>query len=164
MNENLDLTKILEGCPIGTKLYSTIFGNVSFKEIVSDREYPIIISQGIKTIPITKEGKYILYYDGECTLFPDKDQRDWSKFERFWDKPKFERFDPNTLQPFDKVLARVSKYNDWFAVFFSHIDDSIGRVCCSGYSWKQCIPYNDETKHLVGTRNDCSEYYKWWEE
>ena len=164
MNENIDLTKILEGCPIGTKLYSTIFGNVSLKEIVSDREYPIIISQGIKTIPITKEGKYILYYDGECTLFPDKDQRDWSKFERFWDKPKIKKFDPNTLQPFDKVLARVGKYNDWFAVFFSHIDDSIGRVCCSGYSWKQCIPYNDETKHLVGTRNDCSEYYKWWEE
>ena len=164
MNENIDLTKILEGCPIGTKLYSTIFGNVSLKEIVSDREYPIIISQGIKTIPITKEGKYILYYDGECTLFPDKDQRDWSKFERFWDKPKIKKFDPNTLQPFDKVLARVGKYNDWFAEFFSHIDDSIGRVCCSGYSWKQCIPYNDETKHLVGTRNDCSEYYKWWEE
>ena len=163
MNENLDLTKILEGCPIGTKLYSTIFGNVSLKEIVSDCEYPIIISQGIKTIPITKEGKYILYYDGECTLFPDKDQRDWSKFKRFWDKQK-EKFDPKTLKPFDKVLARVGKYNDWFAVFFSHIDDSIGRVCCSGYSWKQCIPYNDETKHLVGTRDDCPEYYKWWED
>ena len=26
------------------------------------------------------------------------------------------------------------------------------------------IPYNDETKHLVNTTNDCAEYYKWWEE
>jgi len=164
MNENLDLTKILEGCPIGTKLYSTIFGNVSLKEIVSDREYPIIISQGIKTIPITKEGKYILYYDGECTLFPDKDQRDWSKFERFWDKPKVERFDPKTFQPFDKVLGRDTNDNCWIALFFGHIGKGSHRAVCGYFSWTQCIPYNEETKHLVGTSDDCPEYYKWWEE
>ena len=164
MNENLDLTKILEGCPIGTKLYSTIFGNVSLKEIVSDREYPIIISQGIKTIPITKEGKYILYYDGECTLFPDKDQRDWSKFERFWDKPKVERFDPKTFQPFDKVLGRDTNDNCWIALFFGHIGKGSHRAVCGYFSWTQCIPYNEETKRLVGTSDDCPEYYKWWEE
>ena len=165
MNENLDLTKILEGCPIGTKLYSTIFGNVSFKEIVSDREYPIIISQGIKTIPITKEGKYILYYDGECTLFPDKDQRDWSKFERFWDKPKAERFDPKTLQPFDKVLAKDGFSSKWTCSFFSHMDNDVSfPVYCSGGYFKVCIPYNEETKHLVGTSDDCPEYYKWWKD
>ena len=164
MNENLDLTKILEGCPIGTKLYSTIFGNVSLKEIVSDHEYPIIISQGIKTIPITKEGKYILYYDGECTLFPDKEQRDWSKFERFWDKPKAERFDPKTLQPFDKVLGRDTNDNCWIALFFGHIGKGSHRAVCGYFSWTQCIPYNEETKHLVGTRDDCPEYYKWWED
>ena len=163
MNENLDLTKILDGCPKGTKFYSTIFGNVSFKEIVLDREYPIIISQGIKTIPITKEGKYILYYDGECTLFPDKDQRDWSKFERFWDKPKVERFDPKTFQPFDKVLGRDTNDNCWIALFFGHIGKGSHRAVCGYFSWTQCIPYNEETKHLVGTRDDCPEYYKWWE-
>ena len=165
MNENLDLTKILEGCPIGTKLYSTIFGNVSLKEIVSDREYPIIISQGIKTIPITKEGKYILYYDGECTLFPDKDQRDWSKFERFWDKPKVEKFDPKTLQPFDKVLAKDGFSSKWTCSFFSHMDNDVSfPIYCSGGYFKVCIPYNEETKHLVGTSDDCPEYYKWWKD
>ena len=164
MNENLDLTKILEGCPIGTKLYSTIFGNVSLKEIVSDREYPIIISQGIKTIRITKEGKYILYYDGECTLFPDKDQRDWGKFERFWDKPKVKRFDPKTFQPFDKVLGRDTNNDCWIALFFGHIGKGSHRAVCGYFSWTQCIPYNEETKHLVGTSDDCPEYYKWWED
>ena len=162
MNENLDLTKILDGCPKGTKLYSTIFGNVSLKEIVSDREYPIIISQGIKTIPITKEGKYILYYDGECTLFPDKDQRDWSKFERFWEKPKVEKFDPNTLQPFDKILVRDYCDELWNIDLFSHKTGNITRGLFS--NWCYVIPFNKETKHLVGTRNDCPEYYKWWEE
>ena len=164
MNENLDLTKILEGCPIGTKLYSTIFGNVSLKEIVSDREYPIIMSQGTKTIPITKEGKYILYYDGECTLFPDKDQRDWSKFERFWDKQK-EKFDPKTLKPFDKVLVRNDSLGSWRCDLLSHFNKfSSNPLFISTQYWHECIPYNEDTKYLLGTKYETPEYYKWWEE
>lgn len=166
MNENLDLTKILDGCPEGTKFYSTIFGNVYFTEIVLDFEYLIIMSQGIITIPITKEGKYILDYDGECTLFPSKEQRDWSKFERFWDKPKITKFDPKTLQPFDKVLSKYYIDKEWTCGILSH------PYCHSGFDGfvvnsnfvRYCIPYNEETKHLVGTSDDCPEYYKWWEE
>ena len=42
MNENIDLTKILEGCPKGTKFYSSIFGEVSFVEIYNSYDkYPI---------------------------------------------------------------------------------------------------------------------------
>lgn len=167
MNENLDLTKILEGCPIGTKFYSTIFGNVSFEEIDLDCEYPIIMSQGIITMPITKEGIYALDYDGKCTLFPDRDQRDWSKFERFWDKPKVEKvekFDPKTFKPFDKVLVRVDKNDCWMAAHFSHVDDYTHKAVCDTFYYTQCVPYNEETKHLVGTSEDCPEYYKWWEE
>ena len=164
MNENLDLTKILDGCPEGTKLYSSIFGEVVFLRI--DREnpsYPILIKVSFepKWRNLTKQGKFYAAV-GECTLFPSKDQRDWSEFVRFWDKSKIEKFDPKTLHPFDKVLVRDEDCY-WTADLFSHIDDSIGRVCCSWYSWKQCIPYNDETKNLVGTTDDCPEYYKWWE-
>ena len=164
MNENLDLTKILEGCPTGTKFYSTIFGNVSFEEIDLDCEYPIIMSQGIITMPITKEGIYALDYDGKCTLFPDKNQRDWTKFERFWDKPKVERFDPKTLKPFDKVLSKYYIDREWTCGILSH------PYCQSGFNGfivnsnfvRYCIPYNEETKHLVGKTDDCPEYYKWW--
>ena len=164
MNENIDLTKILEGCPIGTKFYSTIFGNVSFEEIDLDCEYPIIMSQGIITMPITKEGIYALDYDGKCTLFPDRDQRDWSKFERFWDKPKVEKFDLKTLHPFDKALVRVDKNDCWMAAHFSHVDDYTHKAVCDTFYYTQCIPYNEETKHLVGKTDDCPEYYKWWED
>ena len=165
MNENLDLTKILEGCPTGTKFYSTIFGNVSFEEIDLDCEYPIIMSQGIITMPITKEGIYALDYDGKCTLFPDKNQRDWSKFERFWDKPNVEKFDLKTLKPFDKVLVRNHSTNIWQPNFFGYINDENPKtISCFGFYWDYCIPYNEETKHLVGTSDDCPEYYKWWEE
>jgi len=168
MNENIDLTKILEGCPKGTKFYSTVFGEVSFEGIDTTYEYPIKLKVRYKdtihsvSIEYARDGRSNCAYDGECTLFPSKDQRVWSKFERFWDKPKVERFDPKTFQPFDKVLVRDEDCY-WTADLFSHIDDSIGKVCCSVFLWKQCVPYNDETKNLVGTTDDCSEFYKWWE-
>lgn len=163
MNENLDLTKILEGCPKGTEFYHTIYGAVLFNSIELNSEYPIrFIEDNNLVNSVTKSGLVLLDYKGECVLFPSKDQRDWSKFERFWDKPKIEKFDPKTLQPFDKVLVRDEDCY-WTADLFSHIDDGIGRVCCSCFRWRQCIPYNEETKHLVGTKEDCPEFYKWWE-
>ena len=99
--------------------------------------------------------------------FEIKDQRDWAKFERFWDKPKVEkveRFDPKTLQPFDKVLVRADKNDCWMAAHFSHVDDYSHKAACDTFYYTQCIPYNEETKHLVGTLDDCPEYYKWWED
>ena len=171
MNENLDLTKILEGCPEGTKLYSTVNGEVIFQNVASfSCDYPITAKaynknkNSMKNACFTKDGTYMLDYDGECVLFPSKDQRDWSKFERFWDKPKAERFDPKTFQPFDKVLGRDTNDNCWIALFFGHIGKGSHRAVCGYFSWTQCIPYNEETKHLVGTSDDCPEYYKWWKD
>ena len=166
MNENLDLVKILEGCPRGTKFYTTVYGEASLVCIVSKDEYPIklLLHESCVNVSLTKKGTYSIYHDGECLLFPSKDQRDWSKFERFWVKPKVEKFDVNTLQPFDKVLVSDGDCY-WKADLFSHIyDDITGVICCSCCSWKQCVPYNEETNHLIGTTDDCPEFYKWWEE
>ena len=82
MNENLNLVEILKDCPRGTKLYSTIFGDVKFEEINENRLHPIIVRIGDGHIEyFTTDGKkYYGIYNGECTLFPSKDQRDWSKF------------------------------------------------------------------------------------
>ena len=168
MNENLDLTKILEGCPQGTKFYSSIYGEVSFVEIKICFAYPIMLmSYGINQLPAgqicyAKDGNYNSAYNGECTLFPAKDQRDWSKFVRFWDKLKVEKFDPKTLQPFDKVLIRNVDNGFWNAAFFSYIAGQW--VNCVGSGTAECIPYNEETKHLLGTKEDCPKFYKWWEE
>ena len=166
MNENLDLTKILEGCPNGIDFYHTVYGTVLFKSIDLDSEYPIRFIVGKNQVnSVTKSGLAISDYKGECVLLPSKDQRDWSKFERFWDKPKVERFDPKTLQPFDKVLAKDGFSSKWTCTFFSHMDNDVSfPVYCSGGYFKVCIPYNEETKHLVGTKEDCPEFYKWWED
>ena len=166
MNENLDLTKILEGCPTGAEFYNTVYGKVKFFWVDFTNKQPIVVSTyDDSIIYIAKDGKLISTRDGECTLFPSKDQRDWSKFERFWDKPKVEKFDPYTVQPFDKVLVR-DDYEIWQVEFFSHISqrEPEGWCQCSGDRYYFCIPYNEETKNLVGTTDDCPEFYKWWEE
>lgn len=173
MNENLDLTKILEGCPEGTKFYSTTLGEVSFMGICLSSNYPIIVKAYNKHSAVTAsesftiDGRYSWFYDGECTLFPSKDQRDWSKFERFWDKPKKERFDPNTLQPFDKVLVSDGCGSVWRTDLYSFNDPKYSYdsfpIVTSGGCYRYAIPYNDDTKHLVGTTDDCPDYYKWWE-
>ena len=175
MNENIDLTKILNGCPVGTKFYSILQGEVNFINIDILAEHPIIVSvcnKHMDTIvhdSYAKDGRYNSFYDGECSLFPSKDQRDWSKFERFWDEPKVERIDVNTFQPFDKILARNSDRENWTIEYYSYgkeVSFGNGDKYIQGlvYCWKYVIPYNDETKHLLGTTNDCPEYYKWWEE
>ena len=166
MNENLDLTKILDGCPPGTEFYHSGFGRVWFVCIDLDSDYPIRLSLNNDPCDntfLTKKGTVNVKYEGECILFPSRTQRDWSKFERFWDESKVERFDPNTFHPFDNVLVRDSVCYSWNAVPFSHINVKRQAVCC-GVSWEQCIPYNEETKDLVNTNEDCPEYYRWWEE
>lgn len=161
MNENIDLTKILKDCPEGTKLYSTIFGEVEFKYINLDLIYPIVIKlkNGI-TEKIAYNGKIWNYYDGECTLFPSKEQRDWSKFTAPWSKK--EVFDPKTLKPFDKVLVRDNINNPWICDHFSYINHA--NICITTDRCKYCIPYNNDTKHLVGTTEEAPEYYRYWEE
>ena len=115
MNENIDLTKILKNCPNGWKLYSTVLGYVTFRKVNNDNEvYPILVSSNdVVYESFTADGKMIMEHEGECTLFPRKDQRDWSKFTAPWYKK--EKFDPKTLKPFDKVLMRDFSWETWNA-------------------------------------------------
>lgn len=316
MNENLDLTELLKDCPKGTKFYSSTFGNVEFLRIEKDDFInPIVIKwfkeEGNSYIEyLTKEGTFRGL--GECTLFPSKDQRDWSKWQRpfedgdilsyqnkfynnrtiyiykyhrkmntsyyvalsgssdsdfminnkygcaldnyndtarfateeeklklfqaikdngyKWNEetktleklvdPKFkvgdrikhrltgdvykvvfilsnecggglynvlttneigkiidieeqdnyelipDKFNPKFFKPFDKALVRIDSDDNWYAVFFSHIEDINGEkfVTTAGMCYKQMIPYNDDTKHLLGTNNEAPEYYRYWED
>ena len=164
MNENLNLAYILKDCPKGTELYSSVFGRVEFDHINISSDYPIVIRlKGVEGHEsLTSEGKIFVDYNGECVLFPSKEQRDWSKF-----KPKKNRFDPNTLQPFDRVLARDTKNSTWRGTLFSHYNKNNGifyPFITVGGAFGLCIPYNDETKHLLGTSDEAPEYYRYWED
>ena len=159
MNENIDLTKILKDCPRGWKLYSYIHGEVQFKYI-DNSDFPIVIelSDG-SNVDFTKDGKLYLN-TGECVLLPSKDQCYWSKFTAPWYKK--DKFDPNTLKTFDKVLVRTNSNTIWEPDFFGYIDGNW--VMCIATGNVQCVPYNDDNKHLMGTKQEAPEYYRYWEE
>lgn len=161
MNENIDLSKILKDCPEGTKLYSSTFGEVEFQYIKRDSIYPIVIKLKNGFTECIASNGNVFNYDGECTLFPSKEQRDWSKFTAPWYKK--DRFDPKTLKPFDKVLVRNLISSKWRCEHFSYFNSGGPRPYMTSTSYTFCIPYNEDTKHLVGTTEEAPEHYRYWE-
>lgn len=167
MNKNIDLTQILKGCPKGIEFYSPMFGPVYFRYIDTYSKYPIEVActgQMGDHARFTSDGRFFAHYDdAECMLFPSKDNRDWSKFTAPWYKK--EKFDPKTLKPFDKVLGRNVSTDKWGCTLFSNINvDAAHKFHCVGSYYKCCIPYNDDTKHLVGTKEEVPEFYRYWED
>ena len=88
---------------------------------------------------------------------------DLYKFTDHLNKKK--KFDPETLKPFDRVVARDTIIDRWTCGFFSHIvvlrdtdKYNVGEIL-----YDMCIPYNDDTKHLVGTKEEAPEFYRYWE-
>lgn len=232
----MNIAEILKIVPKGTKLYSPIFGEVTLMSVNSDFIDIIDSDKIIRTF--YSNGTF--YKDGECMLFPSRENRDWNNMclfkngdilisssgnpfifkevkgeacsihcgldtgGRFWKCSNnwtlirkvrkatekeidlfFERlrkegfkwnsntltlekledkFDITTLKPFDKVLIRDSEVHRWRCNFYSYYRTNENRFkyACISDSYNQCIPYNDETKHLIGTTDDCPEYYKTW--
>ena len=78
MENEINIAEILKDCSKGTKLYTPLFGEVTFGK---DEKYSIIVYKldGIKT-SFTEEGHYTAYPNSECVLFPSSEMRDWTKF------------------------------------------------------------------------------------
>lgn len=244
----MNIAEKLRNAPKGTKLYSPIVGECELECVYLDTYYPIKTTTKQGTYTFTSEG--LIYKDepnGECMLFPSRDNRDWNNFyicpfkkgdfivREYLDGDKFiaifshfggfckystnylcllrpggefkpradfgigdvqearlatdsekkelldaikrngytwnsdtltleeiRKFDIDTLKPFDKVLVRNRDGDFWNINLFSHYNKMYKVYTTVRGAWEQCIPYNEETKHLVGTTNDCPEYYKTW--
>ena len=147
---------IIDKIKVGDIIYSTIAGEIIITRIdPKSRCNNHIIGKSDSGLlhSFNKEGKY--FSAGECVLFPSKENRDWSTYS-----PKF---NINTLEPFDKVLVR-DKNRTWVAGFYSHYENPASGYYfnTNGIAWEQCIPYNEETKHLVGTtKMPDSKYINW---
>ena len=71
-----------------------------------------------------------------------------------------DKFDITTLKPFDKVLVRQDYGLKWVIDFFGFPKKEC-YYTTGNHSYIQCIPY-EENKHLLGTTNDCDDFYKNW--
>lgn len=81
--EPLNIAKILKNAPRGAKLYSPVYGEVTFIEIDLSVVYPIVVraTNGSEVL-FTSDGRYLAdYVDAECVLFPSKENHDWSTFK-----------------------------------------------------------------------------------
>ena len=110
--------------------------------------------------PATKEQRNLLFQKMKDAGY------EWDIEKKDFKKLVPNRFDPNTLQPFDKVLVTdVNLKLKWKVDFFSHkTGATFYPYQCTGNMYGYCIPYNEETKHLVGTNEEAPEYYRYWED
>jgi hypothetical protein len=89
----------------------------------------------------------------------------WNSETKTLEKLIPNKFDINNLVPFEsKVLVRSDKSSYWKpAIFGCYIENMrIPYYALDGTCWHQCIPY-ECNEHLLGTTDDCDEYFKTWE-
>ena len=161
----LNLCEILKHCPKGEMFWSPLLGDVKLYGTDQETEKVVVTAVGNVNWSINADGTIPIesFTSPEIMLYPSREQRDWTKVKY---EPKKEKFDPKTLKSFDRVITR-NEYDEWTCALFSHIGNKpntrfIYVTCESVYEY--CIPYNDETKHLVGTKDEAPEYYRYWED
>lgn len=148
-------------------MYTPLCGEVVFECISDSIVYPIATTDSHNSQKsFSKECFYYDNTDAECLLFPSAEQRDWRKFKAPWYKK--ELFNPETLAHFDKVLVRDTRDRPWICAIFSHVikeDENITfKYQTTGGAYVYCIPYNEDTACLVGTKDEPSEFYRHWED
>ena len=107
-------------------------------------------------------GKYPIFKDDivEIRLATDSEKKQLfeslAKKGKAWDSEKKAIVDLKQkveLKPFDKVLSRRCSKDYWVLNFYSHKTDYY-HICIDGSSNLYCIPYNEETAHLLGTTDE----------
>lgn len=129
--------------------------NVGDKIVKKDNPTECWYVQGVDT---DRNSDYFYYIvaKGKIANLHFKDQDEWELVPN--------KFDISTLKAYDKVLVRDTNVQVWVADLFSHVlDRPLGgyTFACVGHYSYQCIPY-EGNEHLLGTNNDCDEYYKNW--
>ena len=162
--QKLNLCEILKHCPNGELFWSPLLGDVKLYDIDEEAKTVDVTTKDLATWEINADGTITIddITSEVIMLYPSRERCDWSTFKY---EPKKKRFDPNTLQPFDRVLVRDNKDLTWKINIYSHkyYNPNHPYQCITSV-YRYCIPYNDDTKHLVGTKDEAPEYYRYWED
>ena len=145
-----DIVTIINGCEQRCILI--------FRNIIGDslNRYCILTKRGLFT-----EG-YSLIDKEDSLLFATEEEKNklFSALEKegkAWDSEKKQIVDlkpkVDELKPFDKVVVRCSEADRWSIDFFSYKVHN-GYICTGDAWFGYCLPYNDETAHLLGTADD----------
>lgn len=130
----MNIAELLKYCAKGTKLYSTIWGNVTLCDIFSMGNIAIKISDE-HIEELFNDGRY--YSKGECILFPSESQRNWEKFRVPANKGDIMMSkDSNLPFIFRGYLGVCSGHSDSYCGL-----DNTGNLVLNG---KFCVDWTDE--------------------
>ena len=111
---------------------------------------------------VERDVHYIVNYD--CIVNIIKTHPNYQELEL--PKP---HYDISNFKAFDKVLVRCGNDEEWMIEFYCKYDTLVHTSPHRDYpfmgisdSYSQCIPFNDDTKHLLGTTDMCDEQYINW--
>jgi len=128
--EELNLCELLKNC-VGEEAYSTLLGNVKITGVSAN--YIYFVSEKTRySGEVAKSGKHWDDEDGECILFPSKENRDWSKFIKPLKK--------------DSIVMASNKGMSRFAIrFYSRnnlcfADGSDSKAGVSEIEWNYIVP------------------------
>lgn len=145
--KEIDIYEILNDVPQGTKLYTTMCGNVELRYLQDNKEAAeaiITLDKNSAEYTFDKNGKYV--EEGEVLLFPSKEMRDWSKFFKKGDVLEFagdkgvqgtctfEKFEDETKTRFigrfvkEKQVLNPNRYATFRTVDWVKSDDPAGYI------------------------------------
>lgn len=104
----INIARILSECPKNTKLYSPIFGDCTLVEVGTSMITVLCCASAIR-YTFYSDGTYVK--NGECMLFPSKEQRNWHKFH----------------MPFKD--GDIISNDKFVAIFYNFIDDHLFYHC-----------------------------------
>lgn len=137
----MSIADILMDYPKGAKLYSPLCGEVELIRIDEMAANPIILradTNSIFSIQLTENGHFESEKEGECLIFPSKDNRNWDTAHK--------------RANYEQVLVRAYEDECWMPAFLHHkIDDDLYKTI-EGRYYSHCIPYKGN-ESLVGTTN-----------
>lgn len=161
-HQKLNLCELLRHCPENEQFWSHMLGDVIFYDINQSDGIVRVEMENGEILGINADGTITIcgITSPEIMLYPSREQRDWTKVNY---EPIKEKFDPKTLNAFDKVIARKDSEDSWNIDFFSCFKLTKIPLCLGGIKCA-AIPYNDNTKHLIGTTQEAPDFYKYWED
>lgn len=151
----MNIAEILKDAPKGTKLYSPVCGELTFIEVDEEIEDPITtVDKDGDEIDFACDGRFSrAFTDGECMLFPSKENRDWTTF-------KIESQFPGTIGECWRVENKAFSDNDEaLAAWNRKITQFRTLLTCRNAWWYtdndwQPNWYDGEIKFMILTIND----------
>lgn len=156
MNENINIAKILKDAPKGTKLWSPLFGDVTFSQITEVDEI-ITCETNISTQAFEDRARFDKYGhilltpfmlrdpSKEVMLLPSAHHATWKDFKAPWKHKHFEHGQKVLVPYHDGTTCKLR------LTFYSHYDESIKQHFTTDamcFSDKEVIAYKGNENKL----------------